>query len=53
MIILKKKRLLLIIAMVFVSVVTYTIATTRNTNIVQIVSLPVSNKVIILDARAW
>lgn len=50
MIILKRKRLLFIVAMVFVSVVTYTIASSRNNNVVQTVSLPVTNKVIVLDA---
>lgn len=50
MIILKRKRLLFIVAMVFVSVVTYTVASSKNNNVVQTVSLPVTNKVIVLDA---
>ncbi len=50
MILLQRKRILLIIFLVLVSIFTYTITTNRVYNAVQVVSLPVSNKVVVLDA---
>lgn len=48
MIILKKNRILLVSVLVFVSVFTFILANNKKT--IEIVSLPVSNKVVILDA---
>lgn len=53
MIILQKKKILLCIGLVMVSLL---VAGAYQTNIektIQTVSLPVSNKVIVLDARTW
>ena len=53
MIILNKKRLGIICSILLVSVFIFTFQTAKLNNTVQTVSLPVSNKVIVLDARAW
>lgn len=54
MIILQKKKILLCIGLVMVSLlVTGTYQIRNDERTVQTVSLPVSNKVIVLDARAW
>ena len=53
MIILNKKRLGIICSILLVSVFVFTFQTAKLNNTVQTVSLPVSNKVIVLDARAW
>ena len=50
MILLEKKRILFIIGMVFISVFTYFFTITNNEKIVQTASLPVANKVVVLDA---
>lgn len=50
MIILNKKRLLLISSFVFVSLIACTINSVQSPNTVQTVALPVSNKVIVIDA---
>ena len=50
MIILKKSRILIIMCLVITSIVSYNITTNTTENIVQTVSLPVSNKVIVIDA---
>lgn len=50
MIILPKKRILLIVTCVVVSIFTYLLGSNRNNEIIQTVSLPVTGKVVILDA---
>lgn len=49
MIILQKKRILIVIFLATISIFTY-VAKSRTYNAVQVVSLPISNKVVILDA---
>ena len=50
MIILQRKRILLVIMLIVMSIVTYTVSTNRTYNAVQVVSLPATNKVVVLDA---
>lgn len=50
MIILKKSRILIIMCLVITSIVSYNITTNTTENTVPTVSLPVSNKVIVIDA---
>lgn len=50
MILLRKKRILFIITMVFISIFTYFLGINYKDNTVQTVSLPVTNKVVVLDA---
>lgn len=51
MIILSKKRIMIVVSVIMVALFTFAIQTnTKNTNVVQTVALPVSNKVIVLDA---
>ncbi len=51
MIILSKKRIMLVTSIIMVAMFTFVIQTnSRTTNVVQTVALPVSNKVIVLDA---
>ena len=50
MIILPKKRILFIILVVFVSVFTYFFSIENLNKTIQTVSLPVTNKVVVLDA---
>lgn len=51
MIILSKKRIMIVASVIMVALFVFAIQTnTKNTNVVQTVALPVSNKVIVLDA---
>lgn len=50
MILLRKSRILFIISIVFISIFTYFLGAKPKNNTVQTVSLPVTNKVVILDA---
>lgn len=50
MILLEKKRILFILSMVFISIFAYFLSIGFNNKVVQTVSLPVSNKVVVLDA---
>ena len=51
MIILSKKRIMIVASVIMVALFAFAIQTnTKNTNVVQTVALPVSNKVIVLDA---
>lgn len=50
MILLRKKRIIFILTIVFISIFTYFLSSTYINNTVETVSLPVTNKVIILDA---
>ena len=51
MIILSKKRIMIVASIIMVALFVFAIQTnTKNTNVVQTVALPVSNKVIVLDA---
>ena len=50
MILLRKKRILFIMTMVFISIFTYFLGANYNKNTMQTVSLPVTNKVVVLDA---
>ena len=51
MLIISKKRILLILTVFMLSIATYTV-TIKKEDTITISSLPVTNKVIILDARA-
>ncbi len=51
MIVLNKKRLVLIIMCVFVSVFTFMLSNQNEESIIQTVNLPVSGKTIVIDAR--
>ncbi|MCI9017116.1 MAG: hypothetical protein HFJ53_08170 [Clostridia bacterium] len=52
MIVLNKKRVILVLSCVFVAIFTYMFSTELNrSETIQTVSLPVSNKVVVLDAR--
>lgn len=57
MIIIRKKRILLVLSFVFIAVFTAVIVSQGeirfNKETVSTMSLPVSNKVIVLDARTW
>ena len=53
MIILSKKRILVIMSFILASVFTFVLQTGKMENTIQTVSLPISNKVIVLDARTW
>lgn len=53
MIIINKKRLLIVISAILVSVGVFSINTMREEDTVETVSLPVSQKVIVIDARTW
>ena len=53
MIILSKKRILVIMSFILASVFTFVLQTGKTENTIQTVSLPISNKVIVLDARTW
>ena len=53
MIVLSKKRILVLMSFVLVSVFTFILQTGKVENTVQTVALPISNKVIVLDARSW
>lgn len=50
MILLEKRRLLFVISMVFVSLFSYLFALTHNKEAIQTMSLPVTGKVVVLDA---
>lgn len=52
MILLRKKRMILITLSVFVSVLTFALIKDKK-EIVPTVSLPVSGKTIVIDARTW
>ena len=55
MIILSKKRITLILTCVLVAIFTFILQATpnKNLNAVPTVTLPVSGKTIVVDARAW
>ena len=53
MIIVRKKRILFILGFVFISIFVSTLGMNKNNTTIPTVSLPVSNKVIVLDARSW
>ena len=53
MIILSKKRILLVVGTLAVAMFAFVFQTANVNKSVQTVSLPVSNKVIVLDARTW
>lgn len=50
MIILSKKRIMIITSIIMVALFAFAIQTNIKTDVVQTVALPVSNKVIVLDA---
>lgn len=52
MILLRKKRIILITLSVFVSILTFALIKDKR-EIVPTVSLPVSGKTIVIDARTW
>ncbi len=53
MIIISKKRIAVISGILLLAVFAFTFQTANLNNTVQTVSLPVSNKVIVIDARTW
>lgn len=57
MIVLEKRRILLVLCMIFVSISTYLFALASNKETIQTMSLPVTGKVVVLDAghgrRRW
>ncbi|MEE0790696.1 MAG: hypothetical protein U0M05_05310 [Clostridia bacterium] len=53
MIILSKKRIYIMLSMVMVAVLAFSFKVADSEKTVQTMSLPVSNKVIVLDARPW
>ena len=50
MIILRKKRILFVLSVVLISMFAFTIQVAKNEETVSAVALPVSNKVIVIDA---
>ena len=50
MIILRKKRILFILSVILISMFAFTIQVAKNEETVPTVALPVSNKVIVIDA---
>jgi len=50
MILLQKRRIVLVLTCVFVSIFTYFLGSTKYKESIETVSLPVTNKVVILDA---
>ncbi len=53
MIVLSGKRLLLMLSAVLVAIGVFSINMKMEEETMQTVALPVSNKVIVIDARAW
>lgn len=58
MVILSKKRMMLVLSFVFISMFTYFLGTNVNNKTIQTVGLPASGKVVVLDAghgrrRCW
>lgn len=53
MIILEKRKIIMCSLLIFLSVFALGVTTNRTENTVQTVALPVTNKVIVLDARTW
>lgn len=53
MIVLNKKRLIAMLSMIFISIFAFSFQVAQDETTVETVSLPVSNKVIVIDARTW
>lgn len=53
MIVLNKKKIMLVVSVILIGFFTFTIQNRNGENTVQTVALPVTNKVIVIDARAW
>jgi len=53
MIILDRKRLIAIASLLIIALFAFTFQKADLNNTVQTATLPVSNKVIVIDARAW
>ncbi len=53
MIIIGKKRIIILSLLAVIFIFACSIATNKVENTVQTVALPVTNKVIVLDARTW
>lgn len=53
MILLQKKRILLLICFVFISIFSYLFINSIKEKTIETVSLPVTNKTVVLDARTW
>lgn len=53
MIVISKKRILVITSLMFASVLAFIAQNSKIENTMQTVALPVSNKVVVLDARTW
>jgi len=52
MFVLSRKRIVLVLSMVFMSLLCFMINNTNTNEVAQTVALPVSNKVIVIDARS-
>lgn len=53
MIVIKRKRLLIVMSAILISIGIFSMSLTKEENTVPTVSLPVSQKVIVIDARSW
>ncbi len=53
MVVLNKKRLILVTSCVLVSIFAFMLSNSKNSDVMETVSLPVSGKTIVLDARTW
>ncbi len=53
MVILNKKRLLIVLSAILISMGIFSINAEKAEETIQTVALPVSNKVIVIDARPW
>ena len=53
MVVLNKKRLVLITSCVLVSIFSFMLSNSKKSDVLETVSLPVSGKTIVLDARTW
>lgn len=50
MFVIRKERIILLALFVFISIFTYSITTNKKVNTIETVALPISNKVIVVDA---
>lgn len=53
MVVLNKKRLVIITSCLLVSIFTFMLSSSSKSKVLETVSLPVSGKTIVLDARSW
>ena len=53
MIVLNKKRLVIITSCLLISIFAFMLSSSKKNDVIETVSLPVSGKTIVLDARTW